>query len=197
MSTLSFGALTAIREATPPPGTTVPGDDQDPVKGDSPTGMKSIVDTLAALVPAEVLAFHALVMSNVAGESTSQDDKVSVTITDLGVLQATMVAGVVLAILFFVAGRFLSDAPRPTWDRWDTARAAIPPVAFVAWTMAQPASAFDSVAGDMSQSTRFFIAILGSVVLGLAAAVLTKHADARQVAPAPPAPPAGGVTPPP
>lgn len=66
------------------------------------------------------------------------------------------------------------------WDRLDFLRAAIPPVAFVAWTMLQRATAFDAVWPQLGQAPRTVIALFVAVLLGVLAAALAYSADQKK-----------------
>lgn len=64
-----------------------------------------------------------------------------------------------------------------SWHVLDYGRVLIPPAAFIAWTMLQPATAFDAVMPDLSKAARTIIALFAAVLLGLAAAALAGKAD--------------------
>ena len=55
--------------------------------------------------------------------------------------------------------------------------ALIPPLAFVAWTMAQRVTAFDAVWPDTGEATRNLIVVLAAIALGMVATVLPFAAD--------------------
>jgi len=155
MSTLAYAKLTSRREQAPPgtSSTTSPG-------------VGSWVDTLAALVPAEVLAAHATIISF----TTSTVDGTT-RITAPGTLK-----GVFIALVVVSAGLYWL-AHRGQWDRWDWGRVVIPPLAFVGWTMLQKPTAFDAVAPNLPEAPRFAIAVIGAIVLAAAAAALSDRAD--------------------
>lgn len=139
MSSLVYGALTRKREeATPNTSTTT-----------AAPGLGSYVDTLAALVPAEVLGLHAAVLSLTTTTVQNANGEAVTTITDPMTLKWAF--GVLL--LFSIALYFIGHQ-RQNWDGWDFARAAIPPLAFIGWTMAQKATAFDALFPSWSQSSR-------------------------------------------
>jgi hypothetical protein len=162
MSTVAYANLTTKREQAAP-GTS---------SSQSPPGVRSFVDALAALVPAEVLTLHGLILSfttkteNVAGISTT-------TITDKGTLSAAFFGLVVLSIVLYAVPR------SKTWERMDFFRASIPPLAFVAWTMLQKATAFDAVVHHLPDGQRSLIALFVAVILGVAAAALANSADQK------------------
>ena len=92
----------------------------------------------------------------------------------------------------------------PRWQHleWqDLIRVAIPPAAFVGWTMLEPASAWNVVVPDMSTGTRTLIALVGAVLLAAVTKAMASHSDnkpspkqraqqARQQAAPPPTEPA-------
>src|SRR3954447_1410357 len=158
MSTLAYAAMTHARLAAEP---------NKPIKPDSP-GIKTYVDALAALVPAEVLAAHATILT-----FTTKTDNGTVSITGGAALGIAFYALIGLSVILYVGGRLMTAK----WDAWDYARCLIPPLAFVGWTMLQKATAFDAVAGNLlDEATRNVIALIGGVVLGVGAAALAYKA---------------------
>jgi hypothetical protein len=163
MSTLAYAAMTRTRTAAQP-GTTIKK------TGGSP-GVTTYVDAFAALVPAEVLVAHASFLT-----FTTQTDNGVVTITKPQALTIAFYALIVVSAGLYIAGRLKASK----WDKWDYVRMLIPPLAFVGWTMLQKATAFDAVAGNLfDDATRNVIAILGGIVLGVAAAALAYKADQK------------------
>ncbi len=156
MSTAAYAMLTSKREQAQP-GTS---------STTSPPGVKSWVDALAALVPAEVLAVHAVIIS-----FTTSTVNNATQITAPETLKGVFVALVVVsAVLYWLVHR-------AQWDVWDYFRILIPPLAFVGWTMLQKTTAFDAVAPNLPEAPRFAIAVIGGVVLGAAATALSYRAD--------------------
>ncbi|HTT69363.1 MAG TPA: hypothetical protein VMF70_15170 [Gemmatimonadales bacterium] len=166
MSTLLYGALTTQRLRAEP-GTSLDA---------APPGLGTYVDALAALVPAEVLALHGLILS-VTTATVVQDGLPQVTITEPGTLRYAFVGLIVLSVALYLVPRFR------TRERLDVGRALIPPIAFVAWTMLQRATAFDAVWPTLGGAPRTVIALFVAAVLGIFAARLAKDAD-RSVPPA-------------
>lgn len=167
MSTLAYGALTAKRKRA---------DAGKSTTSESP-GVSTYVDTMAALVPAEVLAAHALILAKVT--TTEEGGEAAVTtITDPAVLEWVFWALVALSAGLYVV------AQRAKWQRLDCVRVVVPPAAFVVWTMLQKTTAFDAVAPALGENARWAIAILGAIVLGGMATVLAMKADSN--------PPSGG-----
>jgi hypothetical protein len=160
MSSLVYGAVTRKRDEAPQGASTKT----------APPGVKTYVDALAALVPAEVLALHAFML-----EATTETNKVRgkavTTITDPDTLQATFWVCIGLAVLLFVVGRLVSM--KRNWEKSDFARAALPAAAFVLWAILQKSTAWDAVSPDsLSEGMRALIGAAGAIVLGLAAAGL-------------------------
>ncbi len=207
MSTVAFGALTTRREKS----------DSGTSKTDQPPGLNSYIDILAALVPAEVLAIHAIIIAAV----TTTNPRGQTQITQPGTLRLAfwLLAG--LAAVLFVLGRRPAPTPAdvlqqsgtsvPRWQHleWqDLIRVAIPPAAFVGWTMLEPTSAWNVVVPGMSTGTRTLIALVGAVLLAAVTKAMASHSDnkpspkqraqqARQQAAPPQAEPADTATSPP
>jgi hypothetical protein len=135
------------------------------------TGTKDYMVVLAGLFPVEVLALHVFVVD--ATTDKSADDNTTV-ITDPSTLKWAFWGLVALTVFLYVTVHFKN------LDWYDTIRAAIPAAAFVAWTMAQPMTAFDAVAPDLSTAARAVIAAFAAVVLGVLAKGLTTKADEKK-----------------
>ncbi len=158
MSTIAFAAFTNSRENAQP-GTS---------SSSNPPGVSTFVDALAALVPAEVLTLHAVFLS----VTTSTAEKVT-TITDAGTLKWAFAGLIALSIVLYVVPRLKN------WDVFDYMRVAIPPLAFVAWTMLQRSTAFDAIAPSLKDAPRTVVALFLAVLLGIAAAALARKADQK------------------
>jgi len=162
MSILAYATLTNKRDdAMPGTSTTV----QAP-------GVKTWMDSFASLVPAEVLAAHAFLLSAVTTTDNSTGSLVT-KITDPTLLKAIFYALVGVSILIYVVGRRSARA----WDRLDFIRMLIPALAFVGWTMLQKATGFDAAFPNVAWKTRLTIAVIGGIVLGLVASQLAYKAD--------------------
>ena len=176
MSTVAFGALTTRREKS----------DSGTSKTDQPPGLNSYIDILAALVPAEVLAIHAIIIAAVTTTNPGRQTQ----ITQPGTLRLAfrLLAG--LAAVLFVLGRRPAPTPAavlqqsgtsvPRWQHleWqDLIRVLIPPAAFVGWTMLEPTSAWNVVVPDMSTGTRTLIALVGAVLLAAVTKAMASHSD--------------------
>ena len=164
MSTIAYAALTTRREESSP-GTSQ--DKQSP-------GMKTYVDAFAALVPAEVLTVHALIIS-VTTETTAIKKSTQIIEGAGTTLYWSFWGLLLLSIVLYVVPRIRDGA----WDKLDILRAGIPPLAFVGWTMLQRMTAFDAIDAGMKDFTRTVIALFLGVVLGLAASSLAYQADRK------------------
>lgn len=162
MSTLAYAQITTRREEGEPGTTTTK----------SAPGVSTYVDALAALVPAEVLTLHALILS-----VTTKTVATTTQITDPATLLWAFYGLLILSIVLYTAPRL---AVRQ-WGRLDFARAAIPPLAFVGWTMLQRSTAFDAVYPGLADAPRTVSALFLAVVLGLVATGLAYKADEKKV----------------
>jgi len=175
VSTVAFGALTTRREKS----------DSGTSKTSQPPGLNSYIDILAALVPAEVLAIHAIIIAAVTTTNRSQTQ-----ITQPGTLRLAFWLLVGLSTVLFVLGRRPAPTPAaalqqsgtsvPRWQHleWqDLIRVAIPPAAFVGWTMLEPTSVWNVVVPDMPTGTRTLIALVGAVLLAAVTKALASHSD--------------------
>ena len=125
MSTLAYAAFTNKREsAVPDSSSTI-----------SP-GVKTYVDALAALVPAEVLTLHGLILTVTTKELDG--GKAEIVTGALPTLQISFWLLALLCIPLFAVPRAYGGK----WDRFDFVRMMIAPLAFVGWTMLQPMTAF-------------------------------------------------------
>jgi hypothetical protein len=177
VSTVAFGALTTRREKS----------DSGTSKSTQPPGLNSYIDILAALVPAEVLAIHAIIISAVTTTSRSQTQITQPTTLRLAFW---LLAG--LSVVLFVLGRRPTPTPAavgqqpgaqvPAWQHleWqDVIRAAIAPLAFIGWTMLEPTSVWNVVDSGMSSGTRTLIALVGAVFLAALTKALASHSDKK------------------
>lgn len=202
MSSVAFGALTTRREESPSGTSTTT----------QPPGLNSYIDILAALVPAEVLAIHSLVIATLATSNAQGATQIN----ELSTLRWAFWLLMGLSVVLFVLGRRPVPAPPPPpaaggqpahgalrslgrgWQRWewqDWIRLAIPPAAFAGWVMLEPASAWNAVAPHMSSGMRTLVALVDAVLLAALTKALAAHADnkaapAQQDGPVAPAQPA-------
>lgn len=166
MSTVGYAALTNSRSAS---NRTVPG------ASASAAGVTSYVDAMAALVPAEVLTLHALVLSQTT-TTTNTDGTATTVISDAATLTWAFFGLIGLSVALYVVPRLSKR------DKFDWCRVFIPPAAFVVWTMLQRATAFDAVFPQLPAGPRTVVALFIAVVLGLIASVLAKKAGAASSA---------------
>lgn len=173
MSTLAYAALTTKREEAPPTKSF----------RSAPPGVGGYLDALAALVPAEVLTVHATLLTFTMETGGERNSTYIITGAE-PTLQYSFYGLIVLAALIYVIARLRAKNPKldPEANKWnalDYLRTLIPPLAFVAWTMIQRATAFDAVvpSNKLGDIPRTAIAIFLAVLLGIAAVVLAYKAD--------------------
>jgi hypothetical protein len=131
MSTLAYAQLTTKREEAPPRTSS----------SQSPPGVKTYVDTFAALVPAEVLTLHAMILS-----ATTKIETNTTIITATETLTWAFYGLLIVSIGLYVAPRLLAKER----NHLDWIRMLIPPLALVGWTMLQRTTAFDAVCPGMA-----------------------------------------------
>jgi len=161
MSTWAYAALTTKRFNSPSGAST----------STSPPGMSTYIDAVAALVPAEVLALHSTILSLTTKTEQDQAGQSITTITDPGTLRWAFWSLIAVSIVLYIARRL------PTKDPWDILRVIIPPVAFVAWSMLQKATAFDAAFPGLREVDRTVIALFVAVIFGAIAKALADKAD--------------------
>jgi hypothetical protein len=169
MSILAYAKFTTLREEAQPYTS----------KSESPPGVTTYVDAMLALVPAEVLTLHALMLS-----ATTKVENNVTTITAPETLFWAFFGLLILSTGLYVAKRLSDIKKLQEWGSYDWLRMLIPPLAFIAWTMLQRATAFDAVYPGMSDATRTVIGLFLAVVLGASAAVLGENADKQEPPPA-------------
>jgi hypothetical protein len=161
MSTLAYAALTTWRiKKIKAAGTSAPQPD-----------ISVYIDMVAALVPAEVLAIHSLILSFTTKIQQDPSGNPTTVITDPGTLRWSFFGLVALSVVLYAAARF-----RKIKEGQDFIRAVIPPGAFVAWTMLQRATAFDAVCPGLREAPRFVIGLFAAVILGILAQLLARKA---------------------
>lgn len=178
MSSYLYGDVTQKRTDAPPGEST----------GAEPPGVKTYVDTFAALVPAEVLALQAFITGLVVQRETV-GGVTQAKVEHPDVLKYSFLALLVVSVFLYVFG--LKRRP----ERWDFVRMFIPPLAFAGWTALQPDSFFDVVTPGFSGVPAEVTAVILAVVLGVVANRLGVVAD--KAAPAVPTSATATTTPPP
>ena len=200
MSTIAYAQLTTKREeAAPGTSSTTSG-----------PGIRSYIDSFAALVPTEVLTLHALIVAATTKTATAaaaatatataapaaggvptlgaSGAQATTTTQSLGTTTTILPDGVqpltTAFWLLIVLSIVLYAVPRyfgGKWDKFDFIRASIAPLAFVGWTMLQRATAFDAAFPSVSSVERTVYAlILGAVLGGVTAALAAKADDKPQ-----------------
>jgi hypothetical protein len=155
MSSLAFGRLVRL-------------DAQARVRGVSgeDTADNKLIAGLAALIPVEVIAAHALVL----GATTATDASGTTTITASAPLSASFWGLLALSMAFYLVGRGFAN-----WTSVDWLRLALPPLAFVLWTALIGTSALSPwVAGLDHAWVTVAAVLLAGVLLALSAAVAPK-----------------------
>jgi hypothetical protein len=89
------------------------------------TETNKYVALIAAIVPADVLAVHAIVL----GLTTTTDASGTTTITNADLLKTSFLGLLVLSVFLYLIARGITG-----WKGADWVLFAIPPLAFVAWT---------------------------------------------------------------
>lgn len=116
----------------------------DDAEDEEPAAKNRLVAGVLALLPGEVILLHSAILS-VAVKTEGIPDEGSnglQVLANPSVLTFAFFFLLVGSSLLYVAGRFRSG----NWDhRWDYLRMCIPPVAFVAWSLLEPATALDHV----------------------------------------------------
>ena len=161
MSTLAYASLTTAREAAAPHTSTT----QSP-------GVGMYIDAFAALVPAEVLTLHAVIISYT---TRTVDKKTFILPEGWNTLQVSFWCLIVTSMVLYAGARLI----KRKWDRLDFLRILIPPLAFVGWTMLQTMTAFDAVYPEMHQIPRTVIALFLGIGLGLASVGLAYEIDKK------------------
>jgi hypothetical protein len=165
MSSIAYGILNANRARA----------SAGKSQAEAAPAMKTYVDTLAALVPAEALALYAgVVVPNVTG-SYSVHGRDSTVISDPGLLGWSCAALLVLSAVLYAVGRIQKNV---RLTRWDAAKCLIPPTAFAAWMLVQAPGVWDTWWPALHPADRVVIAAFAAVALGIVTTVLGKQVDA-------------------
>lgn len=160
MATLAYAIRTEQREDSPS-GTS---------ESTGKPGSSTWIDAMAALVPAEVLAAHAFILTLTTKTTDTPGDEDVTTITDPGLLKGVFWALLALAAALYVIKKIKS------FHGWDYARAVLPAAAFVLWSMLTPSSAFDAQF-DWDGNARIAIAVIGAILVAAIAKALGVKAD--------------------
>lgn len=169
MSTFAYAQLTNTREAATPGTSTTT----------SSPGIKTYIDAFAALVPAEILTLHALIIANTtkteakaqAAGATSLGTITTILPDAVQTLNLAFWGLLVLTVALYAVPRYMGGK----WDKFDWIRTCIAPLAFVGWTMLQRATAFDAAFPEFGAIPRTVVALfLGAVLSGITAALASK-----------------------
>ena len=174
MSIVALAQRTKARQLTDP---AQPEEDKKPGKG-------KYVDVLATLIPAEVVAAHAFIISQ-----TTKSKKVDIDpgpkenlqevtdILDPAALRIAFIGLVIACPIIYIAGK----GRGAKWTPWDYVRMVLPALAFVGWTFLTEPSAFDGFnQSDISDTTQIVIGVLAAVILGAIAKFAQDGADAEK-----------------
>ncbi len=174
-----------------------------------PATVNGYVEAMAALIPAEVLALHALILGATtrivpantidtaaraaitgAPEAAGATAGTITLISDAASLAAAFwLLGLMSMALYLVpriyAAWTAAKADNTSWRAQmgaaDWARAAIPPLAFTGWTMLQRATAFDAAFPQLTESQRtVFGLLLAAVVIAAASWLAYKPTPAAE-----------------
>ncbi len=138
---------------------------------DSAAPISRWVDAAAALVPAEVLAIHAFVIS-LGTETKGTGDSAATTFTHADGVAWSFYGMLILCLVFYLTGSRSFN-----W-RGDFVRILIPAGAFIGWTMIQPNTAFDALGIKLdTEFGRPVAAVFLIVALGILSSVLAKKAN--------------------
>jgi hypothetical protein len=168
MSSVIYGTITRKRLEAPPGAST---GDTTPAQ---PPALKTYVDAVAALVPAEVLAVQAFITGLIVSTVTAPNGSTATKITNPTLLRISFFALLALAILAYFAGL----------RRWpnglDYVRMLIPPVAFACWTGLQTNTAFDVMMPAFAGVPAMVTSVIVATALGFVAKMLGVSADNAQ-----------------
>jgi hypothetical protein len=175
MSSYAYGAMALRREEA----------HRNTSKTSEPPGLSTYVDGLAAIVPAEVLALHALAISVLSPPSKKSGENIA---TIINGADRPFLIFVFIVCIFASMALYALGHKRQTSKKFaavDYLSMLIPAFAFVAWTMAQRATAWDAIYPGMPETWSFFIAALVATGLGIAAAGSANADDNKEPTPAP------------
>ena len=147
----------------------------DPDRPGKVKSTQKAIDALAALVPAEALAIHAIVIEVTTQSMNGSDDMDVTTITEPGVLRGSFWALLVAALVAYVAPRIIGGK----WKGLDFVRMLIGPAAFVLWMILQEPSAAQVVdpITEWSAALKVVVVVFGALGLGLLSGLLAYKAD--------------------
>jgi hypothetical protein len=143
---------------------------------------RNLVDALAALVPAEVLALHALILA--AGATRSVEDpqthRTVTAIVEPSALWWTFWRLSLLSAVLILGGLIIQ---KKKLGPVDCLRASLPAFAFVGWTMLERSAPSYAVALSLRTFPLVVLGLLGAIIAGFAAGSVAKQATKAPIAP--------------
>ena len=130
-------------------------------EGEAPTPEQKaaeLAQKVAALVPADILVLHAIVLAS----ATKLGDDGSTTVTKADLLKWTLPIGGALCVALYLIGKL------PGWEPADIVRMLIPGAAFFSWTLLTGTSA---ATPWFAKTDRGWLFLIGGVVAVLALAL--------------------------
>lgn len=140
------------------------------------TPQEKMANAVSALIPADVLTLHALVVSL----TTSTDSAGTTTIT-----QERFLGGMFIMLLVVTAVVYLVGRGRGEWTPADWVRLAIPLLAFVAWTALLGTSALTpwiSLLARSGVAIPSFVLVVAAAVLGVIILALNDRVNPKKKA---------------
>jgi hypothetical protein len=132
-----------------------------------------ILDGIAAIIPAEILTLHALALQFTTKTETNASGEAVTSITAAGTLVIAFFFLFVLCMVFYWVGAGFPNIR--SWKIEEWARAIVPALAFVCWTMLQKSTAFDALAPSFTSPLRFILAAgIGYLLVKIAEALAKK-----------------------
>jgi hypothetical protein len=150
MSTLVYAALTSKR---------LSASSKSASRDAEAPGVKTYVDTLASLVPGEILALHAAYISTTTTPPWW-----------------TLAVALVLCAVVYLVGRLTAKDAKPL-EWWDCFRCSVPVLAFFVWTMLTKPSVFG--ADWLKATDRQLIGLTLAAVVILYASVFNYFANKK------------------
>ena len=169
MSAFLYGRITARREESSP---TTSGKAEPP-------GLKSYLDVLVGLVPAELIAAAGVFVAAFTDSTRNSEGKDTLVTTDHQSLKIAFFGLVVTGPVLYLVGKVKRREDLHRLDRYDALRALIPAAAFVGWSMAQRPSPLFDAAVSISDGNKVLLIVFGALILGVAAQRLGVKADRK------------------
>ena len=176
MSSVAYGMTSARRVETPPPGQPrLEGGGTQPEPTAAEKTSKSVIDALAAIVPAEaLLVYIGFVVPNATKTTTPRTGALTTTVTDSGLFKWAIPALAVLSAVLYLIGK------AKALDGWDIVRVFIPATAFVCWAALQTPSGIEAAYPDLTSGSLRVGAAIGGVFLAALAVLLGFKADSTK-----------------